>query len=297
MPSPAGPAKTPRKFRIGLTAPESPLSREIRATFHRNRFPVSRFVPLGGPADEGRLSEIDGEATVLETPSRETIADLDFLILSGSASDAAAASLARENNVPDHDATAVPAAAEGCSALLGGLSPAPLGAALALLLPAAEESDRGVQELFSQAGDALNMRATASAVFGDRLAFNLLRDSRTESLENRIRPELARLLGEGCALSLVCARAGTFHGYAGAVSLRFGSPAEARSARESLARNRALSLGEKAGHATPARAAESEEILVDPPQISADTLSLWFAFDGLALAARRAFAAARSRLA
>lgn len=291
-----GPPKTSRKNRIGLTAPESPLAREIRSAFHRARFPVSRFVPLGIAEDEGRLSEIDGEAAFLEVPRRESIADLDFLILAGSASDAPAASLARENDVPCYDATEIPPAAEGCRELLAALSPAPAGAALTLLLPAAEESDPGIHELFAQASDALNLRSTTAKVFSGRLAFNLLRDPRTQTIERAIQSELARSAGEACAITVVCARAAVFHGYAGAAALRFASPGDARKAREALGRSPALSVGKRPGHASPAQASESERILLDPPAASGDTLAVWFAFDGLSLAARRALAAARARL-
>ena len=297
MPSPVSPAKPPRKHRIGLTAPESPLAREIRSTFHRHQFPVSRFVPLGKPDDEGRLSEIDGEAAFLETPRRETIGDLDFLILAGSDSDALAASLARDNDVPCHDATAIPVGAEGCLELLAAVSPAPAAAAFTLLLPAAEEADPGIRELFAQTGDALNMHTTTAKVFSGRLAFNLLRDASTQALERAIASELAGKSGEVRSITVVCARAAIFHGYAGAAALRFSTPAEVRKAHQALGRAAGLSVGRRPGHATPAEASESEKILLDPPSASGDTLTVWFAFDGLSLAARRAFAAARSRLA
>jgi hypothetical protein len=47
---------------------------------------------------------------------------------------------------------------------------------------------------------------------------------------------------------------------------------------------------------SPARAAELEKIFVEAPEGLSPELSFWFAFDGLALAARRAAAAVRTAL-
>lgn len=288
-------SKRPRQFRIGLTAPSEPLAREIRAFFRVQKFPVSRFVGFGTAEEEGKLSEIDGEASVLEVPRRETIADLDFLILAGSGADAEARSQAEAWSVPLHDLSPLPLAARGCAALAAALTPAPLSAAFTVLLPAAEEADRGIHELFTQTSDALNMKPMSSSVFPERLAFNVFRDGRTTERERHLRETLARRL-EGCAISVVCARAGIFHGYAGSVALRFASPADARRAREALSKDSHVSIGRKPGHATPTLASESPEIRIDPPELRDDWLAFWFAFDGLALAAREAFAAARARL-
>jgi hypothetical protein len=288
-------AEPPRRFRIGVTAPDTPLAREIRSVFRREGYPVSRFVPLGDPGEEGKLSELDGEAAVVETPRRETVGDLDLLILAGSAADGSARGLARENDVPIHDASAVPPAAEGCRVLLDSLPAAPLEASFTLLLPAAEEADRGIHELFAQTGDAINMKPPAADVFRERLAFNLFRDSRTARIEKAVRSELEKG-APGTAVSVLCARAGIFHCYAGSAILRHRSSREARLAAGALGRNPRLSMGKTPGHASPAQASESPEVRLDPPQADGDRLCLWFAFDGLALAAARAFAAARERL-
>src|SRR4029079_11459030 len=103
---PAGmkPPARPRAVRIGMTDPDGPLARHLRDLVHESDIPVSRFVPIGGEEDAGRLSEVDGEAEYRVAPSRETIGDLDLLVLGGSEVDAEALKLARENDVAVFDA-------------------------------------------------------------------------------------------------------------------------------------------------------------------------------------------------
>jgi hypothetical protein len=252
-------------------------------------------VPIAADVEEGRLAEIDGEAAYLEPLRQETVADLDFLILGGSERDAEARSLASTGKIPLHDAAEVPIATHGCAALLEALSRPPQAAAFTLILPAAEEADAGIQELFHQAADALNLRPTEAKIFHDRLAFNLFRDKAVVREEQRIRVALLERF-PSASLSVTAARAGIFHGYAGGASFEFPNPSEARKARHALDSSDALSVGSRPGHAAPGSLAEEERVRLDPPEVDGARMSLWFAFDALALAARSALRAAVSRL-
>ena len=227
------PPAGPRRLRVGLTDPEGLFARQVREVFHQSHISVSRFVPLGTSGQDGKLSEIDGEAEFLRTPSRETIADLDLLILAGSSADAECRRLAGENGIPTYDSEQTPLAAQGCAAVLSALDPLPSSASFTVLLPASEAGRRGIEELFAQAGDSLNFRPTEAPVFGARLAFNLFRDSVTESLEAAACSSLEERFPP-TAISVLCARVGVFHGYAASASLRFSSEAEAKSAIRQL---------------------------------------------------------------
>ncbi len=57
-----------------------------------------------------------------------------------------------------------------------------------------------------------------------------------------------------------------------------------------------LSVGDAVGAASTASAVEDARLLLDPPLRFSENVSLWLAFDGLALAARGALAAATGLL-
>lgn len=278
---------------MGLTDPQGPLSRHLRDVFHQSELPVSRFVPIGVEKDAGKLHEIDGETEIFVPPARETIADLDILVLAGSPIDEIARAIAVENAIPLYDASAAPAAALGCGALL--LATDPQSAFFTLILPAAEEGTEGIQELFQQAGDALNFRDTQAPIFGIRLAFNLFRDAKTAAMDRRIQAYLAAAHPDGNA-SVVTVRGALFHGYAGMARLAFAGGAAAAAAAERLRGSPAIVVGKAPGFASPAVAVEDSRILADPPAVAGDALTVWFAFDGLALAARAALDTARALL-
>jgi hypothetical protein len=287
------PSKT-RALRIGMTDPDGPLARHLRDLVHESDIPVSRFVPIGTEEEAGRLSEVDGEPEYRVVPSRETIGDLDLLVLGGSPVDAAARELARENDVAVFDAAAAPPSALGCAALIAAC--APVFAAFTLLLPAAEAGTQGIQELFQQTSDALNFRDTAADVFGGRLAFNLFRDARTQDADRQVARYLAERFPE-CRTSVIAARAALFHGYAGSARMRFADGAAAKAGAAALGRGSGIALSARPGGASPAAAVAEASVRIDPPIVEGDELTVWFAFDGLTLAARAALDPVRALLA
>jgi hypothetical protein len=281
-----------RKLRVGLTDPEGPLARHLRDVFAESGLPVSRFVPIGAEDEAGSLKPGEEEPEIVVPPARETVGDLDLLVLAGSAVDDEARRIAHENDVPVWDAADAPAAAFGCAAILE--SAAPESAVFTLLVPAAEEGTRGIQELFRQSGDALNFRDTEAPIFGSRLAFNLFRDSRTDALALRIEARLQRLYPSSGA-SVVAARVALFHGYAGTAVLRFRDPGAAEHGATRLKAAPGISSERQRG-ASPAGAVENSGVLIDEPAVKGDTVSVWFAFDGLALAAEDVLNRARTIL-
>jgi aspartate-semialdehyde dehydrogenase len=281
-----------KKLRIGVTDPEGPLARHLRDVFAQSGIPVSRFVPLAAEKDAGTLHAIEEETEITVAPARETVGDLDLLVLAGSSVDAEARRIAAENDVPIWDAAETPAAAFGCEAILE--SAAPESAAFVLFLPAAEEGTAGIQELFRQTGDALNFRDTEAAVFGGRLAFNVLRDARSDELGRRVAARLAARF-PACPASVLAARVALFHGYAGGAVLRFADGVAAKRAAGRLRTSAALSPRKEPG-ASPAAAIDAGGVIIDPPEVHGDTLTLWFAFDGLALAAESVLHRARALL-
>ena len=283
----------PKKLRIGMTDPEGPLARHLRDVFATSGLPVSRFVPLGAEKDAGTIKALDEEPEIVVAPARETIGDLDLLVLGGSPVDAESRRLAAENQVPVWDLAENPAAAMGCGAILEAA--APESAVFTLLVPAAEEGTEGIQELFRQTGDAMNFRDTESAVFGNRLAFNLLRDAKTEALDRRVEAHLAMRFPSSAA-KVVAARAALFHGYAGTAVLRFADAAAAQRAAARLEGAPGIVAGGAAGASSPAAAVENAGVAIDPPDVAGDTMTVWFAYDGLAMAAESVVNRARALL-
>ena len=278
-----------RKLRIGLTDPEGPLARHLRDVFAGSGLPVSRFVPLGTQEEAGALKPGEEEPEIVVPPARETVGDLDLLVLAGSPVDDEARRLAMENGVAVWDAADTPPAAFGCAAILE--SAAPESAVFTLLVPAAEEGTRGIQELFRQSGDALNFRDTEAPVFGSRLAFNLFRDARTDALGARIEAHLRKRYPSSPA-AVVAVRAALFHGYAGTAVLRFDDGDAAERAATRLRGTPGITSERERG-ASPAAAVENGGVRIDSPEVRGDTVGVWFAFDGLALAAENAVALAR----
>jgi hypothetical protein len=278
-----------RKLRVGLTDAEGPLARHLRDVFAGSGLSVSRFVPFGNEKDAGTLKPGEEEPEIVVAPTRETIGDLDLLVLAGSPVDHEARRIAGENDVPVWDAGDAPPAAFGCARILE--SAAPESAVFTLLVPAAEEGTAGIQELFRQTTDALNFRDTDAAVFGSRLAFNLFRDSRTDALGLRIEAHLARRLPSSRA-TVVAARAALFHGYAGSAALRYAGPEEASRAASRLGETAGITQRELGS--SPAAAVEASGVMIDRPAARGDTVTVWFAFDGLSLAADDVLVRARA---
>ena len=63
-----------------------------------------------------------------------------------------------------------------------------------------------------------------------------------------------------------------------------------------MRRSAEISVGKAPGSASPAESVEHSTLTADPPFVEGHALTVWFAFDGLALAAGAALAAARARL-
>ena len=284
-----------RKLRVGLTDPSGPFARQVREVFHENSIPISRFVPLGTPSQDGKLSEIDGEAEFLQAPGRETVGDLDLLVLGGSAADGESRALAAEHGIAIFDLAEDPPAAAGCAEILAAAGLTPVAAAFTILLPASERGNAGIEELFAQAGDSLNFRPTQAPLFGERLAFNAFRDAATTSLEDSVRAALEARFSP-CTVSVLCARVGLFHGYAGGATLQYTSDADAKAAVRNLTSSDTLTASEKPGGASAAAAVEDPRVVMDPPVARDSRVSVWFAFDGLDLAARGALRVANRLL-
>jgi len=127
------------------------------------------------------------------------------------------------------------------------------------------------------------------------LAFNLFRDARTAEADRRVEAYLVeRFPGTGASVMEV--RGALFHGYAGSALLRFADAAAAREGAAALLRAPGIEVSPETGGASPAVAVEEAGMRIDPPVVHEESVTVWFAFDGLTLAARAALDAVRALL-
>lgn len=246
----------PWGLRVAIVEPTTLLGRDVRAVLSERSFPVEKlrlFHAAGSP--EGLISAGDEDelefVSPLETDSLEEC-HIAFLCGGGAALEAFLAArtdsclaidlsgltaggpfalpqedragpLPAGNLFLTHDPTAYVAwEALRKIAPLGSLS----GVTLAVDRPASELGRRALDELFQQAIALASFKGIPKEVFPGQAAFNVYHPEDSDLYEERLKGDLARLLGEPVPISVLSARVGVFHGHHLRLEARFagGTP-------------------------------------------------------------------------
>lgn len=259
--------------------------------------------------NEGTLTEVADEATVIQNASEaafagadvvffcgtgiddeqwvESLRDARVIDLTGTLGGAPVVAGVNAETMPDAGVLSSPhPGAVTLSLLLGALRG--LGAvdsvSATFLLGASMHEQKGIDELLAQTIATLNMKNQPREVFDRQLAFNMYPSPDAATIEERIIRETAAVLGERLPLSVSSIQATTFHGISLSLWVRFEREVDAAEARAVLGRSAALELRESDGGSSTIDSAGIDEVLIGRIQEhpgDARTLTVWATVDNL----------------
>ena len=255
--------------------------------------------------DYAGLSEIRGEAVLVQAASKETLAEVDLAILCGGAarqeetlamlsSETAALVVAtdfdhpagalRVSGVTDSLVHNQPVVVSPhptvvlLSHLLSALSdqePGPVSGII--LLPASAHGSAGLAELLEQTRAILSFGGDPpNSVFGQQLAFNLLPISTPTELEGQVR----EVIGREVEITTQFCQSPVFHGISASLSIALGNT-DPRGIEMSFSENPVIEWAQKPRGRAPIDVAGRDEILVAGIHDSPDSLGLWAVMDNL----------------
>lgn len=310
---------------VAIVDPTTLLGRDVRSILEERAFPASHVELFQSQqADEGLLTEDDGEAAFVAPLTPESLADSRIAFFCGRATDTSRFLAQRRGDaclaidlsglrtggpfvVPSDDES-VPALPAGnlfltydptalvvADALERVDSVSPLAAATVVVdRPVSELGRAALDELFQQAISLASFRTAPKDVLGTQAAFNFYYPDDSDAVEERMREDLRNLLGREIPLTLFSARAGVFHGHHIRIEARFDGDAPPRAAvAKALFTNSAFSDVDPEDLSGPVESAGRDETLVLRVASSGHTAKIALAADHL----RRAGALLGVRLA
>lgn len=286
--------------RIGLVGTSTLLGEELKDELARRRHLWTEIRLLTFDSDNlGKVAELDGAATFVNTLSAESLEGVELVILPGEKAaghdlngelPGTATLLVVAPDYPLEDGVvlvdgvnlvegSLPAEALGRRVLV---SPHPAAIALSLLihplqelgleradghlmLPSSMKGQEGLDELLEQSRRILNFQSDPpQEVFGHQLAFNLLPVAETPEVLLR---DVDSALGGGPRVSLQATQASVFHGCTLALHLSFGADRSLEEVKEALRGGEHLSLSDSP-HLGPIDSAGRDDVQI--AQLAAD---------------------------
>ena len=298
---------------LAIINPQSLLGDEIKQELSRKRELWSEVRLLAtDSAQVGAVTELDGDAALVQECNREALAGVRLAILlpGEDDQDPSELSLPEDSTLivvdPSADWPAGVLAVAGLESLeaesaAGGIfiCPSPVVVLLAHLLqplrdlrpslvvaqvlePASQHGQAGLEELFEQTRAILAMRdERPTEVFGKQIAFNLLPGSPDTA---RYVADLATLLGDETSLSLQIVQAGVFHSLACSLFVSFEEDPGIDGIRDRLADHPGIEMVGDEELPGPTDAAARDEILVSGLRASPSrpgSYQLWAVMDNL----------------
>jgi len=267
--------KSNKGFRIGIVNPSTLEGTEIKAILEERGFHYEQVDLLDATGENtGALTDIAEEAAIVQEISRASLEPLDIVFFTGpadltsdwlvAADEAGCLSIDLSSSETEREGLPVvsgvnsseitedrgrivsphPAAIPLILVLDRIRAVSPVSTAVATLVqPASRYGKDGIDELFQQTIQALNMTKLPTEVFDRQAAFNLFPAADAVREEGLIRSAVISVLGRiPVAVSLV--QGPTFHGHSLSIFVRTEGPAAVEQLRTSLASIRALEIDE-----------------------------------------------------
>lgn len=263
--------KSNKGFRLGIVNPTTLVGGEIKAVLEERGFQYDQVDLLDSTGEKaGSLTEIAAEAAVVQEISALNLEPLDIVFFTGPAkTNAKWIEAAEEARCLSIDISTSDDAREGLPVVAGvnsdaitedrgrivsphpaaiplilvldrirTLSPVRAGAAT-IIQPASHFGKDGIDELFQQTVQSLNMAKLPTEVFDRQLAFNLFPAADAVHAEGLIRSDMTAVLGHmPVAVSLVQGPA--FHGHSLSIFVQTADDVRAESLRDVLGSTGAL---------------------------------------------------------
>jgi aspartate-semialdehyde dehydrogenase len=281
-------------YRVGIVNPTTLIAKELAGILEERGFPYSRIDLIDDTGeDEGTLTEVAGAAAVVIEASPDAFAGLDVVFFCGPA-EKNARWIARhdEDGFIAIDLSDSAAAPEESLPVVAGvnsdaigpetsviLSPAAFAVPLILLLdalrrtfpiemavasitrPASHFDQKGIDEMFKQTVNVLNLKPFPQAVFDRQTAFTEYSPADAPREETLALSQLHAILGD-VPVSLLMTQASLFHSNTMALFVAFREMPEEERLREVLARHPAIYVADGEDPLTSVDAAGKDEIIV-----------------------------------
>jgi aspartate-semialdehyde dehydrogenase len=300
-------------YRIAIVNPTTLVGNELKSILHERGIPYARIELIDTTGEEaGALTEVANEAALVTAASPEAFAGLDLTFFCGPAEkneqwlalaegfviDLSQPSAVETRGVPIVAGVNDHALIEGA----GAVSPHPVAIPIALILhqlaqatkvelctasviqPASEHGQRGVDELFQQTINALNMQAIPKEVFDRQLAFNLFPAADGSSTESYVVAQVREILGGRTPLSVSITQGTLFHGHSFSLFVKCEEEMTEPHIAELLAKSPAIDIAATDETYATIDAAGRDEVLIGrihrDPEIP-NAFWLWAVVDNL----------------
>lgn len=277
--------------RIAIVDAGSLVGQSLKEALDTNEDSFDVRLLTSEDATAGTLTEIQGEPSLVQTLSQETLEGVELAALCGTPAQQHDAIEQIDERIPVFVVATHPEHPRGTLRVAGinddaktdtrvTVSPlpgvialahllAPLGAlglrqaTATVVVPGSTEDTAGLDEIFEQTKAILAFAGDLpSEVFGHQLAFNLLPGPSDLGLG----PQTAEILGTDIDLAVQAVRAGVFHGLAISCLVRLGEETELAAVVESLAASPYIEPAESPDTLGPIDSAARPEILLGPVQ-------------------------------
>ena len=280
-------------YRLGIVNPLTLVGNEIKTILRERSFPFSKIVLLDSTGEAaGALAEVGDEPAVVIAASDDELEDLDLVFFCGPpAGNRQWIDRAAEDKFAVIDLSQPSTAEEGKLAVAGVnmqevgadgnnvlVSPHPVAIPIALILheierlspvelctaavvqPASEFEQAGVEELARQTISALNIQTIPKEVFDRQLAFNLFPAAGRH--EEFIVEQVHSLTDPDTELALFITQGTIFHGHTFSLFIRTESPLDAERISQALRANAAIAFPEGDQQFGTIDAAGKDEVLI-----------------------------------
>ncbi|HVR41965.1 MAG TPA: Asd/ArgC dimerization domain-containing protein [Thermoanaerobaculia bacterium] len=304
-------------YRLGIVNPLTLIGRELSEVLAQRSFPYAgiELIDTGGEA-AGTLTELDAGASVVTPATQHSFADLDLVFFCGTAEKNepwiaryreepfVAIDLAQPNALVGDG---LPVVAGVNADRIGDdtgliLSPHPIAVPLVLLIdrlrreflielaaasvirPASEFDQKGIDELFQQTIQVLNLESYPTDVFDRQTAFTAYPPADAPMIERYASAQVRSILGSGIPFSLQLTQGPLFHSHVISLFVVLKEPAGEREVLSALARSEGVFVPAQDETYTSVDAAGQDELLVG--RVSRDEgnprgLWIWAAADNL----------------
>jgi aspartate-semialdehyde dehydrogenase len=284
--------KSKNGYRVAVVNPQTLVGSELKILLHDRgvHFAGIRLLDSTGEA-EGALTDLGDEAAVVTEISDVELDDLDVVFFCGDGEKNApwiakaeslgflAIDLSRTTAVETADTPLVADLNSGPTSRETGVvvAPHPVTVPLALVLervrslspieyctatvvqPASEYDKAGIDELYQQTIQSLNLQSIPKETFDRQVAFNLFTATAVEPIEMRVERELRAILGLTASVSIL--QGSTFHSHSFSIFLRTTAPLEAAAVRDAIGRSAAIDTVDE-HEATTVDAGTRDRVLV-----------------------------------
>lgn len=266
--------KSPKGFRLGIVNPLSMIGTEVKALLFERGLHYDQIDLLGDSEErEGALTEIGDEAAVVQVLSESAIEPLDIVFFCGPGeANAPWISFAQDSDCLVIDLSSPQLeSSEGIPVVAGvnaenlikdtGLVVSAHPAAIPLVLladrvmaltpirtasatviqPASHFGKNGIDELFQQTIQSLNMEGIPQEVFDRQAAFNIFPADNAAAIESLVRQQLTSILGH-VPLAVTVVQGPTFHGHGISMFLETENAVSIDELRKALSRDESIQI-------------------------------------------------------